>query len=227
MSLIQIQSRWVQLFQLMDSDPSLTNSRLAGPFVSVPPAAWDASRKNVLYVGKATHKDWFKEKFVRSPVLETCRSSTVEFLQEVYDGNENRAFWRFARRLSEIASGTDQANLQNLVWSNIAKVGVTSGNPTGRYLAYQHELAVETLRAEIDEYRPSLVVFVTSSYAEEVIRDLVDDDDATWQKKEDADLPWYRRAQAGLPSMLWLHHPQRKPLATLDVWLSVAKGLLD
>ncbi|MGC1372632.1 MAG: hypothetical protein WA824_10890 [Candidatus Sulfotelmatobacter sp.] len=144
-------------------------------------------------------------------------------------GKYSSAFWSFARALSERLAVTTHSTiqpLQNLVWTNICKIGVLRGNPAGEILRAQSELAAASLRSEIKTYRPRLVVFVTGDYAAQLVDAVVgDSEQKTWHEERGHELFWWRKPIGNMPAVLWAYHPERKPLSTLETWLQQASRL--
>jgi hypothetical protein len=221
----EIQREWLELFfRLKD----IHGDRIAAPFLSVPPAKYDpASAPSVLYVGQATAGEWYRDEFCESPTVDERRTRTTRFLEEcVKTGCYRTAFWRFALNLSarfaEIASGAIEP-LQNIVWTNISKIGVCSGNPRGACLKSQRELSIRTLRFEIKEYRPALIVFVTGNYGKDVVGEIISDPDETrWMWECKNDWFWWRPSMDELPPVLWTGHPRSKSREEIQRWLEKA-----
>jgi hypothetical protein len=207
--------------------------RIAAPFLSVRPAGYDPMAvPSILYVGKATAGNWWRRSFLSSPTVRERHQCTAKFLEEwVRNGRYNSAFWSFAHALSErvaVATHSTIQPLQNLVWTNICKIGVLRGNPAGRILRAQSELAVASLRSEIKTYRPKLVVFMTGDFGEQLVDAVVGDcEQKTWHKERGHDLFWWRKPIGSMPAVLWAHHPRQKPLSTLRTWLQQASRLAE
>jgi hypothetical protein len=87
-------------------------------------------------------------------------------------------FWIFAHEVSKRAAkkwNQDVNGLENLVWSNLCKIGQIRGNPSDKLVDEQFDLAVETLRLEIQTYGPKIVLFVTDEYADSIINETIYD----------------------------------------------------
>jgi len=227
----RLQECWIELFSQMRKDPAIDPCRLAAPFLSVEPDGYDPVRsQTILYIGKATGKKWYRDEFLRDQNVADQRERTAQFLREcVVPEAYNSSFWRFAWRLNNLLPEGKERPFQNIVWTNIAKIGVVKGNPSRSYLARQAELAQQTLIAEIRSYRPSLIVFVSGDYGACIVRAVFESfcasqDDATWQKPTD-DI-WWRPADTNLPAVMCANHPERKPGRLLQDWVNCAKRLL-
>lgn len=215
----------------------LNDEDCGAPFVSVAPPHYDPQRiPSILYVGKATRGWWGDQEVQGGPLLQPDKFTPANLEhyvaawleKEIWSGGWRRPgpFWYFAGSLSETlanTSNTTVGRLENLVWTNICKIGVSEGNPSGQCLRLQKELAVETLKCEIEHYRPGLIVFVTGDYASDVIDQVVDPH--SWKKDFEGDGYWWRPARGHEPPMLWTYHPQGKSRSVRDKWLKKAQEL--
>jgi hypothetical protein len=228
----EIEEAWLKLFEEMRNSPRINPNRLAAPFLSVPPPEYDpVAVPSVLYFGKATGGDWYSENFRLSPTVDDRHNCTINMLEEeVKTGRYHSAFWHFALELSrKIApEGRHVQPLQNLVWTNICKIGVVMGNPTGRLFAAQRDLARETLKWEIHRYRPSLVFFVTGDYHHDFLLETVADSQGSpWQESREGEAYSWRKRVGRMPAMLRTCHPQFKPRRLLDLWIEKPGSLLS
>jgi len=228
MSLAALQTEWIRLHdELSKAFPS---DALAAPFLSVQTdASVDALKRPILLVGKATHKGWRLDKFLQTkdkPVtarIAERKEATSDFLSK-HAGTDRSFFWKFYRDLKTIRSF--------VIWTNLAKIGVyrpegdnRSKNPEGDFLTCQKELAKETLHAEMEEYKPALVVLVTSTYAAEEIAHPVFGAKNIWKTPDDS-IWWQRRTQTQ-PPILWVDHPGFKPKKERDRWIKKAQELIS
>ena len=129
--LLDLDDAWLALFGERRGRPG-PNDHLAPPFLSVAPDGYDPSLSpTVLYVGKATRGNWWEDVSEPShdPTSEQCRRAASAFVKTRIVSDKYRpAFWRFAHSRSN-AAGQGVTALQNLIWSNIAKLGLKDGNP--------------------------------------------------------------------------------------------------
>jgi hypothetical protein len=232
-NLESLETRWIGLFDRLCRSDSIDSAQIAAPFFSV--RAVEA--RSVLFVGKATLKDWGRDDFRgRSRRLnveqrrEQRRKFTKNFLAE-HGPDYNSSFWHFAKELNtEAAKRWNQPvtnPFQHITWTNISKIGASKGNPRGFLLKEQRELAFETLRLEIELYKPQLICFVTWDYEIDVVRRIIDDpNDASWDKAENNQWLWWRAATAKLPPILLTGHPERKSLKDRERWLKKFSILL-
>jgi hypothetical protein len=192
---------WMNLFRRVQE-----NGQVAGPFLSVN----SAERCAVLLVGKATRGAWYREKLQGSTTVQEWRQQTSEFIRGEIEAGYTTPFWSFARTLQqELRPHSEGRGLPNIVWSNLCKLGVINGNPEGAVLKLQRELAIETLRAEIAEYAPNLVVFLTSGYGPNMVPAIVDDlEHRLWNKEEEETGLWWRDRSESMPPIIWTDHPE-------------------
>jgi hypothetical protein len=227
------ETRWIELFDELCSGHSVDSAQIAAPFFSVPAA----EARSLLYVGKATNKDWYRGDFCsQSPPVsmkgrrEQRRECTKNFL--IKDAPRyNSGFWHFAKELNTQAAKKWNRPVkdpfQHLTWTNICKIGALKGNPRGFLVEKQRDLAVETLRLEIELYKPQLICFVTWDYALDLVREVVGDpNDTSWDKTENEEWLWSREAAAKLPPILLIGHPGRKSLKFRERWLKKFWSLL-
>lgn len=206
--------------------------KLAAPFLSAEPCGYNpATIPSVLIVGKATRGDWDERYEARGSRCER-RKETEDFIEkEIKRGKGMWAFFRFAARCADIAAQFSPVPenvkpYQNLVWSNLAKIGTVSGNPNGKYCRFQEEMAVQTLREEISFYRPELVVLTTGEYQEQAMYNATAPKEK-WRTENEKMCYWWRPASNGLPALLWTYHPQGKSRKILDAWAAQAKKLIE
>ncbi len=211
-SLQVLHEKWVEKFAEMQK---LFRGQLVTPHLTVPPDGYNPKRiPSVLFVGQATGPNEAEE---GNPSAEEIRDKIGAFQRDAALRPHPRSgFWRFALCLSDAlkrqTGHADIAPLQNLVWTNICKIGVRRGNPPKQIYEFQRELAIHTLRAEIASYKPKLVYWATWDYLVDVVREAVDDpNDISWTKDLEDKWIWTRRPVNSLPAMVWSGRPQGKP----------------
>jgi hypothetical protein len=230
-TLDEVQGAWLRLFhEVPAKDLRIDANELAGPFVSVRPLNYDPLVPLVMYVGQATYGEWYRSHFLAGGNLEERRKCTEGFLKEEA-GRGHTEFWRFGNKLSELIAekcARQVQTLQNLVWTNLSKIGALEGNPKHPLRKAQRDLAIETLCLELDFYRPALVVFVTGDYEGDVIDALVDRWTCPrWHKERANDGIWWCEAGDSTPAILWTYHPGRKRDALREGWLQQALELFS
>lgn len=222
-SLSELQAQWIKLHD--DLGGVFERQKLAAPFVSIREEGdLGAVKSPILLVGKATKGDWEMDQFQSrkgeplSKRLDERRQATLRHL--AWRRTEDRrasAFWRFRSGLEKIS--------QPVIWTNLAKIGAVKLNPHWLFLQKQSELAQQTLRAEIKEYRPVLVVLITNTFAAQEIAHPVFGPKDVWQRSSD-DAIWWRARSQTQPAVLWVDHPQGKANDKLHRWLEMAHELV-
>lgn len=221
--LSELYQKWIKLHD----DLRKKHFNLAAPFFSVPhPMESTTPIRPVLLVGKATDGCWYLEEYDKKhnlPVEERVTErldTTRAFLQNcVLTGEANSAFWKFWNCLQSI----DDAPA---IWTNIAKIGDRTTNPDENLLKEQEALAISTLRAEIEVYKPRLIVVVTGDFAgRQIVEPVFNPDGANWEKDKSGQWPFWWLKQ--VPPVLWTYHPQGKSNNELERWCSKAKELLN
>jgi hypothetical protein len=231
-NLASLETRWIELFDELCSSDGIDSTQIAAPFFSVR----SVEARSVLYIGKATAKEWDRSDFCSlSPAnmkerREQRREFTKNFLAEEAP-HYNSGFWSFAKELNTQAAKKWNQRVkkpfQHVAWTNICKIGALKGNPRGFLLKKQRDLAIETLRLEIELYKPQLICLVTWDYEIDAVRRVIDDpNDASWDKAENDQWLWWRGATAKLPPILLTGHPQGKSLKDRERWLKKFWSLL-
>ena len=234
----ELEGVWLELFADMKRSPDrygIDAKQLAAPFLSCSSLAYTSGTQGtVMLVGKATLG---MNTLGSNPVQETysidaIKSRREAVIEEVILKGEHSPFMRFAESLSNVIlteTGKNFETFENLIWTNIAKIGVILENPSGKYFSAQMELAVETLAAEIDYYKPSLVVTSTAWFGygplRRAIPEMWDDHPNHSDRKDEKQDWWVYPAKGERPAFLWTKHPQAKATATLDIWLEEAQRL--
>lgn len=236
MSLESIGSQWIDLFDELCCAPNIKD-QIAAPFLSIPAP----DMRSVLYVGKATSKDgpggdapfgqpYPGDKQARGARIKERREATKKFLEEIAP-TYNSGFWQLAGELNvaiakayELPAAT---TLRHITWTNLCKIGALKGNPSGLLFRRQRDLAVETLRVEIELYKPQLIWFATWDYGWDLVKQVFGDSaDESWDQTGNEEWFWLRRATDGFPAALLTGHPERKGAQLRSVWLSRAMKFL-
>ncbi len=223
-SLFELQTKWIQLHDKLGE--SFEGQLLAAPFFSIPgDEGVEDQKRPILLVGKATAGDWGKneyakarERSIRKCVAERLNSTSGHLEWRKKEDLRPSAFWRFRNGLGQIA--------QSVIWTNLAKIGVQKGNPKWQLVRKQAELACRTLTAEIEEYRPALVVLVTGEFGRhEIIWPMFGGKD-TWREEPNKLFSWQERSNFLVP-VLWTKHPGIKRGIELKLWLTKVRELYD
>jgi len=229
--LANLQKRTIELFRSIRADRHIHAENVAAPFVSYRPDIYSPQQfPSVLYVGRATAECWYRRDFLLQRTARQRWEERNNTTRQFVEGNaKNSAFWNFA--LTLVRSIGEQSweigTARNFIWSNLCKIGDTRQNPSGRLLEHQREHSVRVLKAEISEYNPRLVMFVTGNYENSLIGKVVDDSKEThWRKHRHRDVWW----RPGRPAFLWTSHPQDWRNSTPEdrkLWLERATSLIS
>lgn len=212
-----------------DWDDCISRLRKEGRFGSISlfrRASLAQGNPAVLLVGKATNgwKDeddpnCFLTKDLRDYHLSGCHHLKGS------DGKPYPSqFWRFATDLAKVFAGDGECPFNQLAWTNLAKIAPTCcGNAGVRLFREQRDLAIQTLRAEIDYYQPKIVMFTTCGYMDEAVHELLGPEPLELLNEYDR----FRRATSlrGFPAILWTRHPQGKRRELTNSWLEKARQL--
>ena len=222
----QQQLEWIRLHDRFHRNCQIDYNSLAAPFVSVhDPRVSDSSAPTILLIGKATARDWFAASYEhwrsRSALdrLAERRSVTIDFITNPnYRRARSSGFWQMWKRLKDVTGGA-------VIWSNVAKIGTRRGNPNWRLVEAEAELAIATLKAEVEQYKPRLIFFVTGYFARyEVVVPFLAASMNTVQNEHGIFLR--RGGGKGNPAVLWTGHPERKHRDTIERWLKEVRRLL-
>jgi hypothetical protein len=235
-NLESLEREWIDLFDDLRLEPE-TSAKIAAPFLSIRAT----EERSILYVGKATAKDWYRDDYAFGPPHPSDKETTNarikerhgcarKFVQKVAP-TYNSGFWQFARELSAEAAKKWNvplgSPLQHITWTNICKIGALKGNPSGVLFSRQRDLAIETLRQEVKVYEPQLICFVTWDYAWDLVKKVFGDHtDESWDQTRNEEWMWFRAATDGIPTALLIGHPERKPEELRKRWLNKALELL-
>lgn len=226
MKLYQAQSEWLTLYNQLAETPIPGTFRAAAPFFSIPdPTPYNLASRPVLLVGQATRAGWFADSYENSRSqsiserVEERRCATKNFLTESeFKRYRNSGFWRMWKKLKRKTEAP-------VIWSNAAKIGALTGNPPWKAVDAQAELAICTLHAEIDEYKPQMLIFVTGYFARhEIVAPFLGLPKEI--EKDGHGLIYTRKRNRDKPAILWTGHPGRQSSSTVEQWLDEALRLL-
>ena len=187
--------------------------QLAGLFLGYMGSTWEQQTSKVLYVGKATAGSF----------------DEVDAHEKGF--GKSTAFWSVAREIST-AVGFDGAELDNIAWSNIFKIGLSKRNPDEQLQLAQKCLAIRTLQEELSALKPDLLVITAEGWADsddliyEVLR-TSRGADGFEEKKDDGGTFYTRAARDGLPPVLWIQHPERKLKLRRPAWVAAVQEMLQ
>lgn len=203
----------------------------------------DKYNNNLMVIGRAVNEwesdfqiddiktDLMLENLFASSSVKSCPLEWVENSwgsSQGYNTNKS-AFWRVIRRLSQSINklSSDENWSSKLVWSNLYKVAPSEGgNPSDSLCTHQLEACNELLKAEIEEYKPKYMVFLTGDnwfdgFLSEYIS-LKPKSDAMW-----VDASGIISINDFTTKFVIAKHPQGKPEEELINEITVALAELD
>jgi hypothetical protein len=135
-------------------------------------------KSGILFVGKATNGWVTKSKDVEilfgdSESRIFARTDQMKWVVENKPYYKVSAFWRVIKRVSELKNGKDEW-YSKIAWSNLYKVSLEKGNPTGKLINQQIEICKEILNTEIEILNPKYVIFQTSGWENRFFGNLKD-----------------------------------------------------
>jgi hypothetical protein len=214
-SLRALQEEWLD-FSLENGD--------AGPFLAYAPPGYAKRKKRILYVGKATNRDYERRRFdeSRDASKDERIKERLDLAESIFRsrlGKRGPSFWGLANELSTAVDPVCH-DLANVAWSNVCKIGGISGVPDSSAIARQSPLALETLQSEIKHFQPSVMVIVSGGFAEkEVTLKALDAENLKiWRKSEEeknkkVDNVWWLTDP--LP-VIWMRHPRSSTASLRD-----------
>ncbi len=205
---------WIELHKMLERG---MRNQTTAPFFSA--AASNHPDDCVLFVGKATAGDYWTASYrnaLRRSEDEAIRERLTLNRQFIWGVGNKSAFWRF---FNQVAKLRPDMHRDGVIWSNVAKIGSRTGNPNGLLLSVQGDLARRTLVEEVREYKPLVVVFVTGTYAESIIKDAF----GFWSNEgwtdgdPEGNVSWCGSSR-DFPKtrFLWMRHPQGKLRGHID-----------
>ncbi len=221
MTLANLEQQWMALFAQLRAGtfPRIQPDQLAAPFLSTQFAGYEPGRPGtMMLVGKATfNRNTISMGAVEDAyTVEKVKERTSRALAAYREPGEYSAFTAFMADLSNSAAEeftTEGPVFHNMIWTNLAKIGQLSQNPSGALLAIQEELAIATLLAEIKTYRPKLVIFCTQYYGYGRINRVIEGmTGLPTTMKYGPSSDWQYCVDERSPAILWTAHPQGKSL---------------
>jgi hypothetical protein len=195
---------WPDWLSALDGAEKERPGELAAPFYSAASASWEQQRHRFMIVGQATRGAWRHEDFDANASPSTSLEERKRANREHIACHKRSAFWRAFEFGSGLSATT---RYDNAVWTNIGKIGLCTKNIDGSLMSRQSELATETLRVELEEYRPTLVHFATGQVGDKCILAATGTKDSDWSRLGQGDLNdiWFIRIDGC--SMVWTRHP--------------------
>jgi hypothetical protein len=224
----QVWVEWLAKYRTLSSSFDIS---IAAPFFSSAHVNYPVQQRGVLFVGKATDRNYFLSDFENDLSVsdEAAIEGRIGCNRKLVENDQpSTAFWNLFAALSVAADNGEE--FENMIWTNICKIGPLSGPPTDLLLNRQKELAIKTLQIEIEEYSPSLVVFVSGKYASDVVIAVTKKAESEWVKSDtpgfDSGVWWLKSLSPNIPSFLWTMHPQFKSNSEKQTWVRRAIWLM-
>src|ERR1700722_8426606 len=140
---------WLTLYNFLNKARVVfgTNIELSAPFFSDDSGSHDAPHR-LLYVGQATSGSWYDREFdqhtMANPSLQERIAERKGRNRDAIEGEFwGRGFWLTFRSMSEALENQPKEHA-NALWTNLAKIGVSHGNPEGLLRSIQSDLASRT-----------------------------------------------------------------------------------
>ena len=143
---------------------------------------------------------------------------------------KSSAFWKAFRKGSDCCGTVD--SFQNAVWTNLAKIGY--GTPkkdvkdNGALFRGQKDIAERTLRAELEEFNPTIVHFAVGILGGECIyraTGTVRRDWETLANESPLNDVWF--LNSGHLRAIWTRHPNFAPKELVDAWTAKLQELIE
>jgi hypothetical protein len=118
-----------------------------------------------------------------------------------------------------------------VIWTNLAKIGTQKGNPRGQLLSDQSDLATTTLKTEVLEHCPQLVVLVSGGFAvKKIVYPAFDtqrrDEWHEFQLEQEDDYCLLESSKVH-PPVLWFNHPRGKPRIVKKRWIEIIRSRIN
>jgi hypothetical protein len=127
-------------------------------------------KSGILFVGKATNGWVTDSKEIDKLFGESCDGQIfAREIQMMWVADPKKpyyktsAFWRVIKRIAEIKNGNEEW-YSKIAWSNLYKISLEKGNPSGKLIEQQIESCKEILNTEIEILNPKYVIFLTSGW---------------------------------------------------------------
>jgi hypothetical protein len=206
---------------------------LAAPFWSAADESYRSFKSRFMLVGRAT-SGCYDAAESDSQLMVSPRDALTErkalnrhIVKNKTIGRKS-SFWHAFVTGSRYCGETE--TFENAVWSNLTKIGFTNRDVDNDLFHSQEELAENTLRAELEEYKPTIVHFAVNTLGGQCILR------ATATKKEDwtplsvsitdpLNSIWF--LNSGKLKAIWTRHPNRARRELVQAWSNKLQELVD
>lgn len=218
---------WPALLSTRQSLQQSLEEKLAAPFWSAADESYRSFNLRFMLVGRATRSDYDELEF-----LSQLRKSSAEALmgrktlnrQIVETIKKTAPFWR-AFVAGSKSCGETKA-FENSVWTNLSKIGFANRDVDDDLFG-QEEIAESTLRAELEEYNPTVVHFAVGKLGGECILRSTGTKDKDWTRLAD-DGPkndiWF--INSGKLKAVWTRHPNFAKKELVQAWTTKLQELI-
>jgi len=222
---------WPALLSTRHSLQQTFEEPLAAPFWSAADESYRSFKLRFMLVGRATSGPYDADEF-----LNQLKKSSADALMERKTLNrwcighirKTSPFWRSFVTGSKCC-GVAEA-FENAVWSNLAKVGFAKPKKDVNtdLFRQQEELAENTLRAELDVYRPTVVHFAVGTLGGECIYRATGTTRRDWEPlAKDGALNDIWFLNSGKLKAIWTRHPNFAKKELVDAWTAKLRELVE
>ena len=220
---------WPALLSTRKSLQRTLEGSLAAPFWSAADESYRSFRLRFMLVGRATSGSYDQDAFLS----QLKKSSSYALLGRkelnrrlVEDHRKSSPFWRAFVAGSRLCG--EGGRFENAVWTNLNKIGYAGRDVDDDLFHKQEQLAEDTLRAEIDEYRPTAIHFAVGTLGGQCIFRATGTMDEDWQRLGEVGSPereiWFinsRKLKA-----VWTRHPNRAKRQLVQSWTTKLAELI-
>jgi hypothetical protein len=220
---------WPALLSAHLSLQQTPKEMLAAPFWSAADASYRSFKLRFMLVGRATSGDYDEREFISQ-----LKNSSAEALigrkelnrRLVETISKKSPFWRAF--VSGSKSCGETKAFENSVWTNLAKIGFANKDVDDDLFHRQEQLAENTLRAELDEYNPTVVHFAVGKLGGQCILRATGTKDKDWDRlandgpKNDI---WF--LNSGKFKAVWTRHPNWATKELVQAWTAKLQELIE
>lgn len=220
---------WPALLRTRTALAKTTGEPLAAPFWSAADESYRSCKLRFMLVGRATSGCYEEAEFL----TQLKRSSAValtgrkELNRRLVEGHPKSPFWRAF--VSGSKSCGSAGSFCNSVWTNLAKIGFANRDIDngGDLFRGQEDLVEDILRAEIEEYKPTVVHFAVGILGGDCIYRATGTKEKDWTPlakdgpKKDIWSINSRKLKA-----IWTRHPNRARKELVDAWNNKLRELI-
>jgi hypothetical protein len=220
---------WPALLTARQSLRQALEETLAAPFWSAADESYRSFKLRFMLVGRATRGPYDAEEFLSQ--LEESQAEALMGRKElnrrlVETIRKTSPFWRAFVTGSKYCGETEA--FENAVWTNLTKIGFANMDVVDDLFHRQEELAENTLRAELDAYRPTVVHFAVGNLGGECIYRATGTTRRDWKTLAKDGLLndiWF--LNTGRLKAIWTRHPNRARKDQVQAWNAKLRELIE